>query len=504
MRASGILLPVFSLPSHYGIGCFSREAYEFVYRLEDAKQKYWQILPLGPTGLGDSPYAPLSCFAGNPYFIDLNILVRKGLLTRKELSTRMFGIDPCSIDYAKLSELREKVLRRAFMNFEPTGDFMKFKYENASWLDDHALFMAVKDKFGGASWSDWDNDIKTRKPDALKRYTKELSEDIEFYKWEQYEFDLEWFALKKHANAHGIEIIGDMPIYTAYDSSDCWANSYLFMLDKNKNPISVAGCPPDDYSPDGQLWGNPIYNWNNIRRHSYRWWISRIRQNLKFFDIVRLDHYRGFDSFYSIPMGETTARHGTWNPGPGMSFFNYINKTLGRSKFIAEDLGFLDDSVRDMIRQSGTPGMKVLQFAFEDGPASEYLPHNYPKNCVAYTGTHDNDTARGWYSSLSSEGRRFFRDYTGRLDINEADVAAEMIGLVQRSPADTCIIPFQDILGLGSEARTNIPGTIEGDWRWRMKYNDFSSATAKRTADMTEACGRAEWIKEKKKANEKL
>ena len=494
MRASGVLMPVFSLPSHYGIGCFSREAYEFIFRLEEAKQKYWQILPLGPTGAGDSPYAPLSSFALNPYFIDPAVLVRKGLLDRHDFSTRDFGIDSRYIDYGKLFAGRTDLLRIAYRGFSPTPDFETFKSSNAGWLDDYSLFMAVKEHFDHISWSEWDKDIMLRKQDALDRYSEILGKDIEFFKWEQYELNLEWTALKHHANAHGVEIIGDLPIYTAFDSADCWANSYLFMLDRNKRPLSVAGCPPDEYAPRGQLWGNPIYNWNSIRRHSYRWWISRIQHNFRLFDIVRLDHYRGFESFYSIKSGETTAVNGRWIAGPGLPFFNYVEKQIGKKRYIAEDLGFIDESVREMITKNGLPGMKVLQFAF-GGDNSEYLPHNYIKNCIVYTGTHDNDTSRGWFANLEREKRHWLRAYTGRPEIAGDNIAAEMIRLAESSIADTCIIPIQDWLNLGSDSRINIPGTAQGNWRWRMTYSEFTKKLADRMADMAEMYGRTEWMK---------
>ena len=497
-RASGILLPVFSLPSEHGIGCFSKEAYQFVDMLKKAGQSYWQILPLGPTGYGDSPYQSFSTYAGNPYFIDLETLVSEGLLTEAESREYDSEEQEESIDYEKIYKTRFKVLKKAYERFRDRmagwhherEAYERFISENAFWLDDYSLYMAVKDKNDGVSWNEWDAPLKNREEEALSEARKELAEEISFYKFQQYEFDRQWKKLHSYANEQGVKIIGDIPIYVAFDSADTWAAPQLFQFDENNEPEGVAGCPPDAFSATGQLWGNPLYDWEYHKKTGYEWWIRRIEHCLKLYDVVRIDHFRGFDEYYSIPYGETTAINGQWMPGPGMDLFRAIEEKLGRPEIIAEDLGFLTPSVLKLLKDSGFPGMKVLQFAFDARESSNYLPHTYPTNCVVYTGTHDNDTTRGWYRAVGKYARDFAKEYMCKPRLDEDSLAEDFICMAMGSVADLCVVPMQDYLGLGSEARINIPSTLGGNWVWRMKNGQFDEETAAEIYRVTKLYGR--------------
>ncbi len=492
MRASGILLPIASLPSKYGIGSFSKSAYHFIDSLKKAGQKYWQILPIGPTGYGDSPYQSFSTFAGNPYFIDPDMLIKEGLLTKKECDSYDFGNNLRYIDYEKIYLSRFDMLRKAYVrsNISDNKEFIEFKEENAYWLFDYALYMAIKNSFGGLSLCDWPDDIKLRREQALNDYKKKLQYDLEFYEYIQYLFTKQWKKLKNYAKENGVKIIGDIPIYVAYDSADTWAHPELFQLDDKLIPTAVAGCPPDAFSVDGQLWGNPLFQWETHKVTGYDWWIRRISYSFQLYDVVRIDHFKGFDEYYSIPYGEATAVNGTWEKGPGYEFFEKIKKRLGNVDIIAEDLGYITDSVRDLLKKTGYPGMKVLEFAFDSREESDYLPHNYEKNCVVYTGTHDNDTIMGWLQSINEKDYALALEY---LNIDQEDTANmnwALIRLAMQSVANYCIIPVQDYLGLSSEARINIPSTVGNNWKWRLCEGDLKDELLIKIRKMAKLYGR--------------
>ena len=492
MRKSGILLPVASLPSKYGIGSFSKEAYEFIDMLEDAGQSLWQILPLGPTAYGDSPYQSFSTFAGNPYFIDLDELVNEGILTEEECSNYDWGSNDQYIDYEKIYLSSFKILKIAYerSKINENEAFRAYCENNNWWLDDYALYMAIKDSYNGKSWIEWDSNIRTREPEAIDKYKEELKDDINFYKYQQYIFSCQWAKLKAYANEKGIKIVGDIPIYVALDSADTWSNLELFQLDKDGIPVSVAGCPPDAFSATGQLWGNPLYDWEYSRNTNHEWWIKRIEYSFKLYDVVRIDHFRAFDEYYSIPYGEDTAINGSWKKGPGIELFNTIKEKLGDVDIIAEDLGFLTETVKQLLDDTGYPGMKVLQFAFDSREDSDYLPHNYTKNCIVYTGTHDNNTIKGWYKEISSEDKQMSVDYINNKYSKEDEIHWDFVCLAMRSVADTCIIPVQDYLGLDSEARINTPSTLGNNWNWRMNKGSLSKDIIEKIRMLTKLYGR--------------
>ena len=494
-RAAGILLSITSLPSRYGIGCFSKSAYEFVDWLEEAGQSYWQILPLGPTSYGDSPYQSFSTFAGNPYFISLEELVKEGVLTEEECEAVDFGEDAGSIDYEKLYLGRYPLLRKAYERSDISRNpgYQRFLEENRWWLDDYALFMAVKDRFDGAPWNAWAQDIRLRYGYAMDYYRKELYFDIEFQQYMQFVFYKQWTALKEYANGKGIRLIGDIPIYVAMDSADAWAHPELFQLDRDNVPVAVAGCPPDGFSATGQMWGNPLYRWEYHRQTGYQWWISRLAHCFRLYDVVRIDHFRGFDQYYSIPFGEETALNGHWENGPGMDLFHHVREALGPKDVIAEDLGYVTDSVRKLVADSGFPGMKVLEFAFDSrdsGCANDYLPHNYQENSVAYTGTHDNETIAGWLGSIQEAERKLARDYLCDQYTPDQELYKSFISLVMGSRARLCIIPMQDYLGYDNGSRMNKPSTVGENWKWRLVEGELDEKLKTRILEMTRRYGR--------------
>ena len=484
MRRSGVLLPVTSLPSRFGIGTFSKEAYAFVDFLKEAGQKLWQILPLGPTGYGDSPYQAFSTFAGNPYLIDLEELIENGWLTEEECENTDWGGSKSYVDYEKMYQGRFPLLRKAYHNshIAENAEFTAFCEENDWWLSDYALFMAIKDSQGGASFLEWDAPLKLREPEAIRRCRHELSDEICFWQFLQYLFAKQWQALKAYANGKGISIIGDIPIYVALDSADTWSHPELFQLSEGCVPKAVAGVPPDAFSATGQLWGNPLYDWEYHRKTGYDWWILRIGYSYRLYDIVRVDHFRGFEAYFSIPYGDETAVNGHWEKGPDFELFAAMKMKLGKKEMIAEDLGVITPPVRKMIKKCGYPGMKVLQFAF-DSYDSEYLPHNYDKNCIVYTGTHDNQTTRGWDEENNRKVQKYIREYL-RVKSGK-DVVEAMIATAMSSTAGTAVIPMQDWLGLGREARMNFPSTLGDNWKWRLTDGQLTDALAAHMKDVT-------------------
>lgn len=492
-RTSGILLPVASLPSEYGIGCFDESAYEFVDQLASAGQAYWQVLPMGPTGYGDSPYQSFSTFAGNPYFISPGELARKGYITKMDCAEAAQGTDSKYIRYDVLYEKRFSLLRKAFdgSGIETDADYNRFVQENGDWLPDYALFMAIKDSKSGQSFLEWEDGIRRREASAMVSYKNKLIDDVNFYQFLQYEFACQWKKLKEYANRKGVRIIGDIPIYVALDSADTWAHPELFQFDGEGKPIGVAGCPPDAFSKTGQLWGNPLYDWKAHRESGYAWWISRVRSCYRWYDVVRIDHFRGFDEYYAIPFGDPTAEFGKWEPGPGMELFRVLRENIGELPIIAEDLGFLTDSVRQMLAESGFPGMKVLQFAFDSREDSDYLPYHYERNSVVYTGTHDNATTFGWWKELAPQDKAVALRYlnAGRFR-SRKDLTWDLVCLAMGSVSDLCIIPMQDYLCLPNSARINTPSTLGLNWQWRMKKGSFNDKLAERIRNMTRLYGR--------------
>lgn len=492
-------MPVSSLPSRFGIGGFSKEAYDFVDFLAASGQSLWQILPLGPTGYGDSPYQSFSTFAGSPYYISLDALIEEGLLTEEECSSVDFGNDTKRVDYEKIYYTRFELLRKAFerANRSDDADYSAFVKENELWLKDYAMYMAVKDFLGGVSWIEWDEEIRLRKPKAMKKYEKELADDIAFYSYQQYLFSKHWRALKEYANKKGIQIVGDIPIYVAFDSADTWAKPELFQLDQKNVPTAVAGCPPDAFSATGQLWGNPLYRWDYHEETGFAWWMQRLAHCFDIYDIVRIDHFRGFDEYWAVPYGDETAENGEWKPGPGYKLFEVMKKTLGNRAVIAEDLGFLTPGVLKLVKKTGYPGMKILQFAFDATGESDYLPHKYPNNCVVYTGTHDNDTVNGWLATLNKKDLAFVKKYVNAKRTPE--LCETLIRTALGSVADTAVIPMQDYLGLGGEARINTPSTLGGNWEWRMEKDACTEELSKHMLELAWIYGRTVRERSRKK-----
>jgi 4-alpha-glucanotransferase len=467
-RASGILLHPTSLPGPYGIGDLGPAAYHWIDWLAGTGCKLWQVLPLGPTGYGDSPYQCFSAFAGNPYMVSPDLLLEQGLLKQDDLAG-MPEWNPHRVDFGILYRWKPALLEKAFRRFvaDPGGlrlEFDAFCADNVSWLDDYALFMAIKETHGGGAWGSWPTELRRRVPAALKAARKELNELILRVKFDQFLFFRQWFALRDYAHRKGLRIVGDIPIFVAYDSSDAWSHPDLFFLGEDGLPTVVAGVPPDYFSPTGQLWGNPLYRWDVHKKTGYAWWLARFQAVLKTVDILRVDHFRGFAGYWEIPGDARTAERGRWVPGPGADFFDAIREKLGDLPIIAEDLGEITPDVVALRDQFGLPGMKILQFAFS-GPDNPFLPHHYVPNCVAYTGTHDNDTSRGWYEAVPEHEKDFARRY---LRVDGSDIAGDLIRAVWASVAVFALTPMQDLLGLGTEARMNYPSKLGGNWEWRL------------------------------------
>ncbi len=489
MRSSGLLMGIASLAGDYGIGKLGKEAREFVDFLRDSRQKFWQILPLSPTSYGDSPYQSYSCNAGNPYFIDFEKLEEEGLLKPSEYKNVEYGDNPSYINYGMLYNTVFKTLEKAFERFSPDSGYREFVKEN-DWLEDYAVYMALKDENGGKPWYEWDAPLMAAQTKALSEAKSSLRRKMDFYIFMQYEFYKQWFALKKYANDNGVEIIGDMPIYCAYDSVEVWLHPELFELDGNKRPLCVAGCPPDEYAAEGQLWGNPLYDWSKMRLDGYNWWVRRIAFATDIFDVLRIDHFRGFAGYFSVDASEKTAVNGRWRKGPGMELFNSVNYWLGKKRIVAEDLGFVTEDVKRLLCDAGYPGMKVLQFAFDPSASSTYLPCNFESsNCVVYTSTHDSDTARGWADGLSGESLEFCLRYIGIKDREE--IPDGLLRLAWSSVAEVAIAQPQDLLGYGNETRINVPSTVGLNWRWRISKTDLSPALSKKLKELTLTYNRA-------------
>ncbi len=477
-RYAGILLPITALPSPYGVGTLGKEAYQFADTLKEAGQNLWQILPLGPTGDGDSPYQTFSAYAGSPYLIDLDTLIDEKFLSKEDVVKYDWGQDVRTVDYAKLNQYRFTVLKQAFDNFKKFTDkteknaYDKFVKDNEKWLKDYAMYMAIKKDNEEKSWVLWtDEDIKQREPKAMEEYSLKYKEEIEYWSFIQYLFFKQWTKLRKYVNDLGIIIVGDIPIYVSMDSSDVWANPDVFWLDENRVPVKVAGCPPDFFAAEGQLWGNPLYDWEYLKSTNYKWWFERISINMELFDMIRIDHFRGLDTYYTIPYGAKNAIEGQWVDGPGIDFFNCMKKELGDVPIIAEDLGFSTPSVIKLLEDSGYPGMKVLEFAFDSADSTTFMPHRYKPNSIVYSGTHDNNTFLGWLSEASEHDRNKIINYC-RLS-EEEGYNWGVIRAVYETVCNYAIVQMQDVLGLSSEARMNIPSTLGGNWLWRMKKDDF-------------------------------
>lgn len=478
-RSSGILLHITSLPNRYGIGSIGNQAYEFIDFLKKAGQKIWQICPIGPVGYGDSPYAMYSSFAGNPYFIDLEMLVSSRYIKSSMLADAP-QFDDNYVDFTAVYEYKDKIFRLAFDYFKQkiTNKFTSFITKEAYWLDDYALFMAIKNKYQGKSWFQWEDNLKLRKPEAIAAIKTELAEEISYHQFLQYIFFMQWTKMKKYANDKGIKIIGDIPIYPSFDSADVWSNPEYFQLDKNMQPIAVAGCPPDEFTLTGQLWGNPLYNWEEHQKTDYSWWVDRFRSLYRFVDIIRIDHFLGFEHYWSVPHGDPTAATGKWQPGPGHKLFKAVEDQLGKLPIIAEDLGAVSPAVEKLRDDFQFPGMKILQFAFGNEEDNPYLPHNFNTNCVVYTGTHDNETTVGWYQNLPEHVKAHVRSYLSYLNFTDWEVGWKLIEAALDSKAMIAIAPLQDYLGLDNQARFNTPGTIGNNWRWRYTPDQINDGIA--------------------------
>lgn len=484
-RSAGILLHPTSLPGRFGIGDLGPEMYKFIDFLRDSGQSLWQVFPLGPTGYGDSPYQCFSAFAGNPMLISPDLLIKDGYLTEQDVA-EIPPHNPVSIDFGQIIELKTKWLFTAYKRFSENPDphdlaeMKKFEKKHKIWIDDYALFMACKEHHGGALWTTWDKDIALRKPSALTAWRKKLSDRVRYQVFIQYIFFKQWLTLKEYVHSQGIKIIGDLPIFIAYDSADLWANKELFSVNEEGKLLTVAGVPPDYFSPTGQLWGNPLYKWRAMEKDGFKWWKDRIRSLLEMVDILRIDHFRGFDAYWEIPGDAPTAETGKWVKAPGKKFFASVIKDLGDVPIMAEDLGVITPAVEDLRDTFGFPGMKILQFAFGKGMEAKFLPHNFVKNCVVYTGSHDNDTTRGYFEAAKHQQHEndIYKSVQNYLDYYGDEICAKLIRLAYSSVADTVVIPMQDILNLGTGARMNFPGRPAGNWGWRFQWEQLDHRLA--------------------------
>lgn len=491
MRESGILLPVSALPSRHGIGKLGQAAYDFVDFLSLTGCRYWQVLPLSPTSYGDSPYQSCSCFAGNPYLIDFDLLAKKGWLTAADYDGLVWDSDPARIDYALLYQQVLPVLRIAYGNFlrHKPSDYRRFCTANKVWLPDYALFMALKDAHGGDAWNLWEKPLAMYEKDAVKQARVTYADEIGFYSFVQYCFFSQWHAVKRYANENGIAVIGDIPIYAAYDSAEVWAQPKLFRLDREKKPVAVAGCPPDAFAVTGQLWGNPLWDWEAMAKNGYAWWLTRIGYVLGLYDVVRIDHFRGFEKYYAIPYGAETAEHGKWIKGPNCALWEAAKEKFGQMPVIAEDLGNITPAVRRLLKRTGFPGMKVMQFAFDSGADNPYLPHNFEtSNCVCYTGTHDNHTLRGWVKANAPETNAYAMAYLGVK--KKKKLPGAMLRAAWASTARIAVAQMQDFLDAPAEDRINTPSTLGGNWVYRTQSSDYTGRTAKAVRALNETYGR--------------
>lgn len=491
-RSAGILMPVSSLPSPYGIGTFGKSAYEFVDNLATARQKYWQVLPLGPTSYGDSPYASFSAFAGNPYFIDLDMLIEEELLDKDYVESFKWNMEEQYVDYGLIYNSRFTVLKKAFENSEhqETEEYKEFLEKNKFWLEGYCLYSACKKKFDYTSWQDWDDDIKFREDGAVEAYMEELADDIDFYRFIQFKFYEQWNKLKEYTNEKGIEIIGDIPIYVAMDSSDVWENTDIFQLDKDLEPKSVAGVPPDAFSETGQRWGNPLYDWKKIEKQDFSWWRKRMEHSSKLYDVIRIDHFIGMVKYYSIPAEDSDARNGQWVKGPGMKLIKAITEAVGDKKIIAEDLGIKMPEVVQVLGKSGYPGMRVLEFAFDGNRNNDHLPYNWKSNLVAYGGTHDNDTLVGYFTGLQYWELGYIREYMECRDGTIEDLVDKIFKTAYESVANLVIFQMQDVLKVGNIGRMNLPSSMGTNWRWRMLDGQFSPDKVERLRYLCDIYGR--------------
>ena len=491
-RSAGILMPVSSLPSNYGIGTFGKCAYEFVDNLVKARQKYWQVLPLGPTSFGDSPYASFSAFAGNPYFIDLDMLIEEGLLTKEYVDSFRWNLENQYVDYGLIYDSRFKVLKEAYnnSNHKDEEEYLDFLSENEFWLEDYCLYSACKNKFNQTAWMDWDEDVKFRKKEALKTIKEDMAENVDFYRFIQYKFYTQWNQLKAYANEKNIQIIGDIPIYVALDSADVWQNASMFQLDEELNPKKVAGVPPDAFSESGQRWGNPLYDWKKIEADDFSWWRKRMEHSSKLYDVIRIDHFIGMVKYYAIPAEDNDARNGKWQKGPGLKLIKAINESIGNKKIIAEDLGVKIPEVVEVLEKSGYPGMKVLEFAFDGDRKNEHLPYNWIPNMVGYGGTHDNNTLMGYFSELEYWELGYIREYVESRHGSIEDLVDKIFKVAYESVANLVVFQMQDVLKIGNIGRMNLPSSMGTNWRWRMLKGQFGPQEIERLRYLCDIYGR--------------